>query len=104
MTTTDQPKAAGQPGKPSLDEAALKLIKSGVDQAMVARYSLIAESRLSGVSFSSKTVAAPTRIGKISSAPSPKVKPSGGVPMQISSGAMWRIDFGKQSQAARMSR
>ena len=43
-------------------------------------------------------------IEKIRSAPSPKVKASGGVPMQISSDVIWRIDFGKQSHAARISR
>jgi hypothetical protein len=35
MTTTDQPKAAGgQQGKPNLDAAAGKLIKSGIDQGL----------------------------------------------------------------------
>ena len=70
----------------------------------MAWYSLMAERRLSGVSFSSKTVAAPTRIEKISNAPRPKVKANGGVPMQMSSDAIRRIDFGKQSHAAIISR
>ncbi len=33
-TATDPARSSGQPGKPSLDEAALKLIKGGVDQAL----------------------------------------------------------------------
>ena len=58
----------------------------------------------SGESFSARTVAAPTRIGKASMPPSPKVKASGGVPQNTSSFVAPRIERGKASHIATTSR
>ncbi len=71
---------------------------------IVARYCAIAAGSASGEAFSSSTVEAPTDIGNSSSPPSPKVKASGGLPMNTSSApglSTWR---GQQAQAAITSR
>ena len=58
----------------------------------------------SGVAFSVSAVDAPWRRGNASMPPRPKVKARGGVPQKISFGRTLRIDCGKQSHIARMSR
>jgi hypothetical protein len=57
-----------------------------------------------GLAFSSSTVLAPIDSGNSSSPPSPKVKASGGLPMNTSSGLARSTCGGQQAQAAITSR
>ena len=64
----------------------------------------MASSKAGGAGLSSSTTDAPTLIGNSSRPPRPKVKASGGLPMNTSSGrgrSTWR---GQQAQAAITSR
>ena len=61
-------------------------------------------SSVSGVCFSTSTVEAPTRIGKHSMPPRPKVNAIGGVPTKTSSLPAFRIERGKRSHIATTSR
>jgi hypothetical protein len=76
----------------------------GAVKAMVARKRSIASSSAAGVPCSSSTADAPTRIGKSTSPPRPKVKASGGVPQKTSSARGRSTWGGKQSHTASTSR
>jgi len=66
----------------------------------VAPYAGMASSSSGGVAFSSSTVLAPMDSGNSSRPPSPKVKPSGGLPMKTSSAFARSTCFGQHRQIA----
>ena len=70
----------------------------------VARCRAIAASSDSGEVRSSSSVEAPTRIGKHSMPPRPKVNASGGVPQKTSSACVRSTDRGNRSHIASTSR
>ncbi len=70
----------------------------------VAPNCAIASISCGGLAFSSKTVDAPTAMGNSSKPPRPKVKASGGLPMNTSSGAGRSMCGGQQAQMAITSR
>ena len=76
----------------------------GAVNSTLARWRSIAPSSVSGVPRSSNTTEAPTRIGKHSMPPSPKVNASGGVPQKTSSDCGRSTCRGNRSHIATMSR
>jgi len=76
----------------------------GAEKNTVALKRWIVSSSVSGESFSTSTVDAPTRIGKASIPPRPKVKAIGGVPQKMSSFDGMRQERGKASHIAITSR
>ena len=70
----------------------------------VAWNSLMPSSNSGGLAFSSNTVDAPTDMGNSTRPPRPKVKASGGLPMNTSSGSSRSRCGGQQRQMAMMSR
>ena len=76
----------------------------GAVTSTVAPWRWMPSSRSGGEALASSTAAAPTLIGNSSSPPSPKVKASGGLPMNTSSAAARSTCRGKQAQAAITSR
>ena len=76
----------------------------GAVKQIVTRCWAMRSASWSGVAFSTSSVAAPTRSGKISSPPSPKVKASGGVPVKTSSAVGFSTWAEKVSAIASTSR
>src|SRR5688572_28745202 len=84
--------------------AAMLRYITGAAKHTVALKRSIVSSSVSAVCFSTSTTEAPTRIGKHSVPPSPKVKATGGVPTKMSSLCALRIERGKRSHIATTSR
>ena len=84
--------------------AAIARYEVGAVNNTVAPWRAMPSSRSGGEVLASSTVAAPTCIGNSSSPPSPKVKASGGLPMNTSSAWARSTCGGKQAQAAIRSR
>ena len=92
------------PSAGALPAATIARYAVGAVDSTVAPCSAIASASRSGVARSSNRVAAPARNGKISSAPSPKVNASGGVPTNRSSGVGFSTCFENVSATASTSR
>ena len=76
----------------------------GAVKRQVTRWRSMAFRSSGGAADSSNRELAPNRSGKISNAPSPKVKANGGLPAKTSAGVGCTIDAQKESAIASTSR